>query len=150
MMMIVIMIVVAIVGPTEPRVDAGALEIQAPAHLVLVARQRIVADGLLRFDVPAAIEIARDVDTARAAVDGALRIGTERTGAAGLRGCRTAAREQRLRRHIVLDPVHQRAERIDRHRTRAVEAAMADTGRAEQAVEVLQVGEVRPVMAAVA
>src|ERR1700726_3549734 len=49
----------------------------------------------------------------------------------------------------MLDPIDQRAERNDRDRPDAT-AAMADAGRAEQAIEALQLLEVRLVAVAVA
>src|ERR1700732_5088944 len=145
---VIVMIVVMITDATLLGIDAGAAEIEMTSHLVLVLDEHVGTDGGAALEIAAAVEVLRVVDAAAAVVERGRRIGTERAGASGRAG-RGTLRSQRVRCDAMLDPIDQRAERIDRDRPDAT-AAMADAGRAEQAIEALQLLEVRLVAVAVA
>src|SRR5262245_58343458 len=68
--------------------------------LLLELGDEVEADGLVRLQVVAAMEVGRVVGAAGAVVDRGLRIGAQRTrtGAAG--------GEHGVRSHVLLDPVH--------------------------------------------
>src|SRR6516165_4465959 len=83
-------------------------------HFVLVARKDVLADDLRCFEVATAMPAAGNVGVSRPVVDRSLRIGAQRPLA---RRYVAAGCEQRVWRLAVLDPVHQRTERIDWNRT---------------------------------
>src|SRR5262245_3118407 len=112
--LVLVLVIVVLDFVAIGRGETGAGKVQRAVHLVLVARQRVVADDLPRFEIAPAVEAAGIVDVAASIVDRGLRVGTDRAGTAGGRRLRAATGEQGLRRNAILDPVHQSSKRIDR------------------------------------
>ena len=119
------------------RYETGALEIKISIHLVLVPRQHIFAHDIPLLEIAATMEIIGIIDAAGAIVDRGLRIRADRAGAAGRRRGGATTREQRLRRHALLDPFDKSAKRIDWNRTAAIDTAVPNAGRTEQTIEAL-------------
>src|SRR3954454_8138552 len=94
---------------------------------MLVLYQHVSAHGLTLLQVSAAVEIRRIIRTAPAVVESRLRIRTHRPGTSRCRRSRTAGREERIRSNSFFNPLHQRTKRIDGHRPRTAQSAMADT-----------------------
>src|SRR5260221_14239656 len=102
----VIMRVMGEVGSmTVIGVNPAVLEIEVAVRLVFILHEHVAADDGAGFEVAAAVEAFRVVDAAGAIVDGGLRIGAERTGAAGGGRGRAAPPGRRPRRGAIPDPI---------------------------------------------
>src|SRR5439155_5850492 len=134
--------VLAIATNADVAVHTRAGKVERALHLVLVFREHVNADDLGRLQIAAAMEVGRVVGAAAAVVDGGLRIRAQRPRPrddAAARGLRADLR----RRHSVFDPVDEGIEQVLRLRPAAT-AAVRDTRRAEQSIELLQAFEVGP------
>src|SRR5262249_46547678 len=152
----VVVEMIAVVGVVVPHpmaftdffVNACASKIEFSIHLVLVLHKHIGTDSGMGFEIAAASEVGGVVNVAASLVDRGLGIGAEGTRAAGGRRGRAAGCQQQVRSFSVFHPLHQGPESI--HRTWAGSApAMGNSGCTKQAIEILNVLEMRHVAGAV-
>lgn len=133
------LVVLSFLASAVVRLGIYVFGLQTIPVFVLVHREQIVTDDVPRLEVSAAMKITRVVSAAGPVVDGGFRKWAERTrtrrGRAG-----AALSKNLIRSNAVLDPVHQRQERIDSRRahTAAQRAgAMADAGHHEEPIPAL-------------